>query len=168
TGHPLRFGYEVLWGPNHSLGLHADPTGNPHTAWRALLLAIKYSVQLSWIATAWPVPVLLLVSMGLAFSRRPNRWDVLLLVLFAAQLVVYAFYWHDGQFAGPRFLFTMLPAFMMLAARAPFILAARMSGTLRRIAIVVIPVCIGVSWLRSMQPFGVQGLAREFRDSRSR
>ena len=168
TGHPLQFGYEVLWGPNHSLGLHSDPTGNPHTAWRALLLAIKYSVQLSWIATAWPLPVLLLVALGLAFSLRPNRWDVLLLVLFGAQLIVYAFYWHDGQFAGPRFLFTVLPAFMILAARAPFILASRTTGTLRRIAIVVIPVCIGVSWLRSMQPFGMQGLAREFRDSRSR
>ena len=168
TGHPLRFGYEVLWGPNHSLGLHSDPTGNPHTAWRALLLAIKYLVQLSWIATAWPVPVLLLVALGLAFSLRPNHWDILLLVLFAAQLVVYAFYWHDGQFAGPRFLFTALPAFMILAARAPFTLARRTHGTLRRLAIVVIPVCIGVSWLRSMQPFGVQGLAREFRESRSR
>lgn len=168
TGNPLQFGYEVLWGPNHSLGLHADPTGNPHTAWRALLLGIKYTVQISWIATAWPIPVMLLVATGLMFSLRPNRWDVLLLVLFAAQLVVYAFYWHDGQFAGPRFLFTVLPLILILAARAPFILARRTTGTLRRIAIALIPICIGVSWLRSMQPFGVQGLAREFRDSRSR
>lgn len=168
TGHPLHFGYELLWGPNHSLGLHDDPTGNPHTAWRALLLAVKYAVQLSWIATAWPVPVLLIAAAGLAFALRPNRWDVLLLGIFSAQLAVYAFYWHDGQFAGPRFLFTALPAFMVLASRAPFQIAPRTTGTLRRIVIAVIPVCIGVSWLRSMQPFGVQGLAREFRESRSR
>lgn len=168
TGHPLQFGYEMLWGPNHSLGLHDDPTGNPHTPWRALLLAIKYLVQLSWIATAWPVPVLLLAAAGLAFASRPNRWDVLLLVLCVVQLVVYAFYWHDGQFAGPRFLFTVLPAFLILVARTPFVLARRTSGATRRIAIAIIPVCIGVAWLRSMQPFGVQGLAREFRDSRSR
>lgn len=168
TGHPLQFGYEVLWGPNHSLGLHADPTGNPHNAWRALLLGIKYTVQLSWIATAWPVPVILIVATGLALALRPNRWDVLLLVMFAAQLTVYAFYWHDGQFAGPRFLFTALPAVLILASRFPFIVAPRTSGTARRIAIAIIPVCIGVSWLRSMQPFGVQGVAREFRDSRSR
>jgi hypothetical protein len=168
TGHPLRFGYEVLWGPNHSLGLHADPTGHPHTAWRAFLLGIKYTVQLSWIATAWPVPVLLIVAIGLALSLRPNRWDLLLLALFGAQVVVYAFYWHDGQFVGPRFLFTALPPFLILAARAPFHVVSRATGTFRRVAIAVIPVCIGVAWLRSMQPFGVQGVAREFRESRSR
>ena len=168
TGHPLHFGYEVLWGPNHSLGLHDDPTGNPHTAWRALLLAVKYTMQMSWIASAWPIPIMLIVAAGLAFALRPNRWDVLLLVLFGAQVVVYAFYWHDGQFAGPRFLYTALPAFLILAARMPFLVAPRARGTWRRVAIAVIPVCIGVSWLRSMQPFGVQGLAREFRESRSR
>lgn len=168
TGHPLRFGYEVLWGPNHSLGLHDDPTGNAHTAWRALLLAVKYSMQMSWIASSWPVPVMLIVAAGLALALRPSRWDVLLLVLFLAQVIVYAFYWHDGQFAGPRFLYTALPPFLILAARMPFLIAPRARGTLRRIAIAVIPVCIGVSWLRSMQPFGVQGLAREFRESRSR
>jgi hypothetical protein len=168
TGHPLRFGYEVLWGPNHSLGLHDDPSGNPHTAWRALLLAVKYTMQMSWIASSWPVPIMLIIAAGLAFALRPHRWDVLLLVLFGAQVVVYAFYWHDGQFAGPRFLYTALPAFLILAARMPFLVAPRASGTWRRVAIVVIPVCIGVSWLRSMQPFGVQGLAREFRESRTR
>jgi hypothetical protein len=168
TGHPLRFGYEVLWGSNHSLGLHDDPTGNPHTAWRALLLAVKYTMQMSWIASSWPVPIMLIVAAGLALALRPNRWDVLLLALFVAQVTVYAFYWHDGQFAGPRFLYTALPAFLILAARMPFLVAPRASGTARRIAIAVIPVCIGVSWLRSMQPFGVQGLAREFRESRSR
>ena len=168
TGHPLRFGYEVLWGSNHSLGLHDDPSGNPHTAWRALLLAVKYSMQMSWIATSWPVPIMLIVAVGLALALRPNRWDVLLLVLFGSQVAVYAFYWHDGQFAGPRFLYTALPAFLILAARMPFLVVPRASGTARRIAIAVIPVCIGVSWLRSMEPFGVQGLAREFRDSRSR
>lgn len=168
TGHPLRFGYEVLWGPNHSLGLHADPTGNPHTAWRALLLAVKYTMQMSWIASSWPVPIMLVVAAGLAFARRPNGWDVLLVTLFGAQVVVYAFYWHDGQFAGPRFLYTALPAFLILAARMPFLVAPRAHGTWRRVAIAVIPICVGVSWLRSMQPFGVQGLAREFRESRSR
>jgi hypothetical protein len=168
TGHPLHFGYEVLWGPNHSLGLHDDPTGNPHTAWRALLLAVKYTMQMSWIASSWPVPIMVIVAAGLAFALRPNRWDVLLLVLFVAQVAVYAFYWHDGQFAGPRFLYTALPAFLILAARMPFLVAPRARGTVRRVAIAIIPVCIGVSWLRSMQPFGVQGLAREFRESRSR
>lgn len=168
TGHPLRFGYELLWGANHSLGLHDDPTGNPHTAWRALLLAVKYASQLNWIATGWPIPALLLVAVGLIFSRRANRWDVLMLSLFAVQLITYAFYWHDGQFVGPRFLFTAVPALLILVARAPFLVAQQVRGTVWRVAVVVIPVCLGVTWLRSMRPYGMQGLAQEFRESRSR
>lgn len=168
TGNPLRFGYEVLWGPNHSLGLHDDPTGHPHTPWRALLLGVKYLTQVNWIATAWPVPILLIVAAGMLLARRANRWDVLMLSLFCVHLVVYAFYWHDGQFIGPRFLFAAIPALLILVARAPFIAADRLRGVWRRIALITIPACIGVAWLRSMPPFGVQGLAKEFHDSRTR
>jgi hypothetical protein len=168
TGEPLRFGYEVLWGANHSLGLHDDPTGNPHTPWRAFLLGIKYAAQLNWIATAWPVPVLLIIAVGIVAAKRLRRWDVVLLALFGAQLVVYAFYWHDGQFIGPRFMFTAIPAVLILAARAPFLVAPSASGVWRRVVVATIPVCIGVSWLRTMPPFGVQALATEFRESRSR
>lgn len=170
TGNPFTFGYEVLWGPNHSLGLHDDPTGHPHTPWRALLLGVKYAVQLNWIATAWPVPVMLIVGGGMLLARRPHRWDHVLFGLFGAQLLVYAFYWHDGQFIGPRFMFTAIPALLILAARAPFVASDRLrrGGAPRRIALILLPVCIGVSWLRHMPPFGVQGLASEFRDSRTR
>ena len=168
TGAPFRFGYEMLWGANHSLGLHDDPTGHPHTPWRALLLGVKYLAQLNWIVEAWPVPILLVVAVGLVCMRRPRRWDLILMALVAAQLVAYAFYWHDGQFVGPRFLFTAIPALLILTARAPFVVAERTLGTWRRIALIVIPVCIAVSWLRSMSPFGVQGIAGEFRESRRR
>ena len=168
TGNPMRFGYEVLWGANHSLGLHDDPTGHPHTAWRALLLGTKYAVQLNWIVTAWPVPIVFVVAAGLLFSRRPNRWDLLLLGYFAAQLGVYSFYWHDGQFVGPRFLFAAIPMLLILASRAPFLAAPRLSGAWRRVALIVIPVCVAVTWLRAMPPFGVQALAKEFRESRAR
>jgi len=30
TGHPLLFGYTLLWGPGHDLGFHAVPWGPPH------------------------------------------------------------------------------------------------------------------------------------------
>jgi hypothetical protein len=168
TGAPLRFGYEVLWGANHSLGLHDDPTGHPHTPWRALVLGVKYLSQLNWIVEAWPVPILVIVAIGLILMRRPRRWDQLLIGFVGAQVGVYAFYWHDGQFVGPRFLFTAIPALLILAARAPFVVAERVGGTWKRIALLIIPVCIGVSWLRSMPPFGVQGIAGEFRESRKR
>jgi hypothetical protein len=168
TGSPLRFGYEVLWGSNHSLGLHDDPTGHPHTPWRALLLGVKYAVQLNWIVTQWPVPIVVVVAGGMLLARRPRRWDLLLLAFIGSQLLVYAFYWHDGQFVGPRFMFTAVPALLILAARAPFIASDRLRGVGRRVALITIPVCIGVAWLRHMPPFGVQGLASEFRDSRTR
>ena len=170
TGHPLLFGYEVLWGSNHSIGLHDDPTGHPHTAWRALHLAAKYALQINWVATAWPVPVLLVVAIGLLFARRHERWDAVLLSLFWAQLVAYAFYWHDGQFVGQRFLFSALPALLILCARAPFLVTDRLrpGGVWWRIAIVTIPACIGVTWLRAMKPFGAQAMAIEFRENRAR
>lgn len=170
TGHPLVFAYEVLWGPNHSLGLHDDPTGHPHTAGRALLLAAKYAFQVNWIATAWPVPVLLILATGICFAARHTRWDIVLLSYFCAQLAAYSFYWHDGQFIGPRFLFSAIPALLILVARAPFLVAERLPpGTVwRRVAIVLIPVCVGVSWLRPMPPFGAQAVTREFRLSRGR
>jgi len=168
TGGPTHFGYEVLWGPNHSLGLHDDPTGHPHTPWRAMLLGVKYAAQLNWIATAWPVPIMLVVAAGLLFTRQRRRWDAVLFAFVVGQLVVYAFYWHDGQFIGPRFMFTAVPALLILAARAPFVVSERLRGTGRRMAMITLPVCIGVTWLRHMPPFGVQGLASEFRESRSR
>jgi hypothetical protein len=172
TGNPLLFAYEVLWGPNHSLGLHDDPTGHPHSAGRALLLAAKYALQINWVATAWPIPVVLILAIGVLFALRHTRWDVLFLSYFCAQLIAYAFYWHDGQFVGPRFLFTAVPALLILAARAPFLVAERLGAPAhtvwRRIAIITIPVCTAVTWLRPMQPFGAQSLAREFRESRGR
>ena len=169
TGDPMLFGYQLLWGPNHSLGLHDDPLGNPHTPWRALLLAVKYTAQLNWIATAWPVPVIAMVAAGLLCARTVNRWDLLLLVFVAAQIVTYAFYWHDGQFVGPRFVFSAVPALLVLAARAPFLAADRAgAGVWWRIAVLTVPVCLGVSWLRSMRPYGVQGLVTEFRETRTR
>jgi hypothetical protein len=170
TGSPLLFGYEVLWGPNHSLGLHDDPTGNPHTAWRALHLAAKYALQINWVATAWPVPVLLVVAVGLLFARRHSRWETVLLSLFCAQLLAYAFYWHDGQFVGPRFLFSAVPALLILCARAPFFVAERLKpgSVWWRITLVTIPVCIGLSWLRPMKPFGAQAMAIEYREIRAR
>jgi hypothetical protein len=124
--------------------------------------------QLNWIVLAWPIPVLLIVACGLVLARRPHRWDVLLLSMLGAQLVVYAFYWHDGQFVGPRFVFTAIPALLILTARAAFIANERLRGVWWRIAMVTIPVCVTVTWLRSMPPFGVQGLAKEFRESRTR
>jgi hypothetical protein len=167
TGGPLHFGYEMLWGPLHSLGLHDDPTGHPHTAWRAFNLAMKYLLQVNWVATAWPIPVLLVAAIGLLFAESKNRWDALLLAHFCTQLALHAFYWHDGQFIGPRFLFSAIPGVLVLASRAPFLITARLNGgAWRRIAIVVLPVCVVASWIAPMKPFGALALTVEYREQR--
>lgn len=166
TGAPLRFGYEVLWGPNHSLGLHPDPLGVPHTAGRALLLGVRYAMEVNWSVTPWPVPVLLVIALALLLTRTLHKWDALFLALCAAQLAAYAFYFHDGQFAGPRFLFTVVPAMLILAARASFIIVEYAPGAWRRAALVLVPVCIAASWVRPMEPYGVRGIANGFRNTR--
>ncbi|MEK7401713.1 MAG: hypothetical protein AABZ80_05050 [Gemmatimonadota bacterium] len=166
TGHPLLFGYEVLWGPNHSWGLHDDPLGSPHDGARAVLLGLRYATLLDWTLTAWPVPVLLLIAFGFSLSHKTTRWDLMLLGAFVVFLVAYALYWHDGQFIGPRFLFTAVPAVLILAARAPFMMADVARGKAWRAAVAIVPVCVFVSWVRPMPPFGVRGITQDYREAR--
>jgi hypothetical protein len=147
TGAPLRFGYEVLYGTAHQLGFHRDPYGSEHTPVKALLFASKYLLELDVAMLESPLPAVGVIVAGLLALRRPSRWDRLLLALVAAQLVAYALYWHEGEFRGPRFLFTALPAFVLLVARAPFLVAATTRGTVRRAAFLVLPMGILAGWL---------------------
>jgi hypothetical protein len=147
TGAPFRFGYEVLYGTAHQLGFHRDPYGTVHTPLRALTFASKYLLDLDVALLESPLPAVGVIVAGLLALRRPSRWDRLLIGLVAAQLVAYALYWHEGEFRGPRFLFTMLPAFVLLVARAPFVIAASTRGTVRRAALLVLPMGILAGWL---------------------
>jgi hypothetical protein len=147
TGAPLRFGYEVLYGSSHQLGFHTDPYGGVHTPIRALIFASKYLLELDAALLESPLPAVAVIVAGLLMLRRPSRWDRLLIALVAAQVVVYALYWHEGEFRGPRFLFTALPAFILLIARAPFVIASATRGTVRRAALLVLPVGILAGWM---------------------
>ena len=147
TGAPLRLGYEVLYGSAHQLGFHVDPYGTPHTPVRALILASKYLLQLNVLLFEWPLPVVAIIVAGLFALRRPSRWDLLLIFFLFAQTTAYALYWHDGVFRGPRFLFTALPAIVILAARAPVAMAAVTRGSLRRAVLLLVPACVLVAWL---------------------
>ncbi|HET9010950.1 MAG TPA: hypothetical protein VFN38_04010, partial [Gemmatimonadaceae bacterium] len=106
TGAPLRFGYEVLYGSAHQLGFHTDPYGTAHTPIRALTFASKYLLELDVALFESPLPAVGVIVAGLLALRRPSRWDRLLVAFVALQLVAYALYWHEGEFRGPRFLFT--------------------------------------------------------------
>ncbi len=164
TGAPFRFGYEVLYGSAHQLGFHVDPYGTAHTPLRALTFASRYLLELNAALLESPLPAVAVIVAGLAMLRQPSRWDRLIIALLAAQLVGYALYWHEGEFRGPRFLFTALPALVLLVARAPFVVAAATRGTLRRAALLVLPVGMLAGWLAWGVEASPIGRARRYLD----
>ena len=147
TGAPTRLGYEVLYGSAHQLGFHVDPYGTVHTPVRALMFASKYLLQLNVLLFEWPLPAVAIIAAGLFALRRPTRWDLFLIAFLFAQTSAYAMYWHDGVFRGPRFLFTALPAIVILAARAPVAMSAVTRGAVRRAVLLLVPACVLVAWL---------------------
>jgi 4-amino-4-deoxy-L-arabinose transferase-like glycosyltransferase len=153
TGSPFLFGYEALNGPEHGLGFHVDPTGRMHTPVHGLVLISGYLMRLSRYLFEWPLPGVPVIVAGLVALSRPSRWDVVLTALAAGFLGAYAAYWFDGFFAGPRFLFTAVPAFVYFAARAPGAVAAAVRQPIARRAILLIaPLCVLATWLG---PYGV-------------
>ena len=166
TGRPLLFGYEVLWGSNHSLGFHNDPAGNPHTPRRALALATVYLMQLNWSLFEWPIAGLVIVG-GALFVSRLGRWDALLLGWISAQLVAYAAYWHAGALFGPRYLFTVVPAFLLIAGRGLAVAQRSASPVVRRAIVAAVAASMLSSWLIPGAPVGVRGGADAIRPTRS-
>lgn len=155
TGHALQFAYSALYGPNESIGFHLDPLGRPHTAAHGLLLASANLMRLNRFLFEWPLPGLLPVVATLVTLRRPTRWDLLLVGLVVVLLAGYALYWFDGFFAGPRFMFSAVPALVLLAARAPGLLAQRAAGVIRRAVVLVVPLCTLWAWV---SPAGVSSV----------
>jgi len=148
TGQPLLFGYEALYGPGHRVGFHVDPYGVPHTPMHGLIITSASLMRLNRFLFEWPVPGLLPIVAALVALRRPTRWDVLLCGLIGAILFAYALYWADSFFAGPRYLYSAVPAFLIFAARAPALVAARSpAGTLRGAVLLLVPLCVLYAWL---------------------
>lgn len=166
NGNAFRFGYEVLWGSAHRVGFHADPQGGVHTLARGVEYATSYISQLNMFVWMWPVPALVVVCAALVLMARATKWDALLLGLFGAQVAAYAAYWYQGQFLGPRFLFTALPTLIVFVARAPSFVAQRWTGYAPRAALVFVLACLVVSWTAPSTPFAVQDMARRVRDNR--
>ena len=150
TGNPLRFGYDVMYGAGHSPGFHIDPYGQPFTPLRGFVYATSYLFQLNLLLFEWAMPALAIVVCALFFVRRSDgrgRWDMLLVALLITQVVAYGMYWHNGEFLGPRFLFSVTPAVVLLAARAPMLAAMRWKGTMRRTWLALLPLATLGAWL---------------------
>jgi hypothetical protein len=120
TGHPLRFGYNLLWGAGHGLGFHTDPWGEPFTPIVSFASTALDFQRLNVLLYLWPFPSLIFVVVALAYAVRADgsRGAVALLgaLVFAAPLA-YFFYWHRDNYLGPRFLFaSLVPAVILTAA----------------------------------------------------
>ena len=157
TGRPLLFAYDALYGPGQRLGFHLDPFGVPYTPLRALALTSANLMRLDRYLFEWPLPGLVPILAALVALRRPTRWDLLLLGLIGATVGAYSLYWAaDSFFAGPRFLYTAVPAFVIFAARAPGLVADSLPpGVPRRAALLVVPLCLCYAWLT---PTGVSSV----------
>jgi hypothetical protein len=128
TGHPLRFGYEVLWGATHGLGFHAAPWGEPHTPLRGLALASLYQWRLQSYLFETPFPSLVLPVVALWYARRLGAFDRYLLAASGLIVLFYFLYWHDGFYLGPRFVLPLLPALVLWTARVPAVFRAHVSS----------------------------------------
>lgn len=164
NGAPLRFGYQVMWGANHGLGFHASPFGAAHTPRRGVMLASLYLMKLDVYLFEWPIAALLAPIVALLVLRRPSRWDALLCGIVWAQVVAYALYWHNGHFLGPRFLYTAVPAFVILAARAPGAVAARAGSVGRTMAYLVLPLAVLAALTGAAGPISVPARVAEYRE----
>lgn len=147
TGAPLRFGYDIVFGGASQLGFHVDPYGTLHTPVRALAQLSKYLLELNTSLFGWPIPVFGVIVAGLLVLRQPpRRWDYFLLAWLAAHLALYSLYVFEGWFRGPRYLFAVIPAVVVLVARGAFLLADAMRPTARTAALLLVPACIAIGW----------------------
>lgn len=125
TGHPLLFGYELLWGASHGLGFHQAPWGISHTPLRGVELVNLYFLRLQNYLFETPLPSLIPAMVALALTRALSAFDRYLLSGSALLVAGYFAYWHDGFFLGPRFFYLLLPALILWTARLPSIVRDR-------------------------------------------
>lgn len=167
TGRPLLFAYDAAYGAAHGLGFHVDPMGKMHTPLRGLVYASGYVLRLNRFLFEWPLPGVVVVCAVLATLQRATRWDSLLLGLTASFLVGYWAYWYPGFLDGPRFLFPVVPVFILYAARLPEA-AARLTGARRRVASVLVPACVLCAWLIPLPFSSVPERLTSFREQKTK
>jgi hypothetical protein len=157
TGDPLTFAYDILNGPDHRPGFHMSPLGFEHTPVTGLYRVSLYLMRLNESLLGWPVPVVALIAGAMAMWRSVTKWDHLLLALLCTTLLAYWIYWGDGSFYGPRFLFNVVPIFLLFVVRFPLAIRDRLRGTfLRTASSLLIPLWVLTAWLlpSRAQPLG--------------
>jgi hypothetical protein len=157
TGHWLTFGYSILWGPDLRLGFHPVPWGVPLTPLRAVGLTAQDLHQLNTYALDLPFPMLAVIGFGFTAGRRSlTVRDAVPVIAILALSGIMFFYWHRDVFYGPRFLFSVLPWYLILMARSLVIVsdAGRVGRTVALavvVALVVGSITITPSRFRAYQ-----------------
>jgi hypothetical protein len=124
-GSPLRLGYVASQGPLVGLGFHRDPTGQMYGPVQALAYTSADLIALSLYLLETPLPAVILVGLFLLFARRLS-WGERTIALWALLPVLgNVFYWHHGEFMGPRMLNEATPGWVLLTAIAAFGLVRR-------------------------------------------
>lgn len=161
TGHPLLFGYELLWGKSHALGFHSAPWGVVHTPARGVELVSIYFLQLQTYLFESPLPSLLPVIVALVLTRSFLAFDRYLLASAALLVGLYFAYWHEGFYLGPRFMYPLLPVLAIYCARALPLLRDRFGSGAPYRAAVYATICAVATAAISLVPLR----ARSYRHS---
>ena len=125
------FGYNATWGPSHGLGFHRDPWGNDYGPIEALLYTSADLSALNASLLETLLPLLTLTGLFLIVARTLTRGERVLVLWSLLPVVANAFYWHHGQFMGPRMLTEFAPAWIGLSVVSVHRLLARAPDSMR-------------------------------------
>jgi hypothetical protein len=117
-GSALRFGYVASTGPLVGLGFHQDPTGQFYGPIQALGYTSTDLVTLSLYLLETPIPVVVLIGVFFFLAPRLSRGEVIIALWALLPVIANVFYWHHGNFMGPRMLNEAAPAWVLLTTIA--------------------------------------------------
>jgi hypothetical protein len=113
-GRPTTFGYHWSFGEAAGLGFGLDPWGNRYGALEALAYTSSDLSALNLNLAESPLPLLSLAGLALVLGLG-RGWRERLVAGWALLPVgLGAFYWHHGNFMGPRMLAEFAPAWGLL------------------------------------------------------
>jgi len=124
NGHPLRMGYLVSYGEEHSLGFgRTGYTGIPHTPYSGTVKIGESLGALNKYLFGWPLSSFLafLPLLWIMRIKKKNRKkDMLLLAGFFSMMVGWYFYWGTHVFIGARMFYEAIPILFLLSAHGIF------------------------------------------------
>jgi hypothetical protein len=169
-GGPFTFGYDVALGPRMGLGFHLDPWGNLYGLREAVAYTNADVMALGVNLFESPVPAVLVVGVFLLIARRVSPGERVLLGWALLPVVTNFFYWHHGNFMGPRMLHDAVPAWVVLFSVAAVRLVERVPrdvgvGAYRaRPALVAVLVAATVAGLLVLSPQRALSYGGEWRE----